>query len=47
MLSDELQPIISFIGVILQFSGSFLLAGFFLLLRPYAGRRKKQLGAEP
>ncbi len=40
MLNDELQPFISFIGVILQFAGSLLLAVFFQLLRPYARRRR-------
>lgn len=40
MLSDNIQPFVRFLGVILQFAGSLLLAGFFLLLRPYARRRR-------
>jgi diguanylate cyclase (GGDEF)-like protein len=40
MLSDDIQPFVSFIGVVLQFAGSLLLAVFFLLLRPYARRRR-------
>ena len=40
MLNDSIQPFVSFLGVVLQLSGSALLAMLFLLLRPHARRRR-------
>ncbi|MGQ0562339.1 MAG: GGDEF domain-containing protein [Gemmatimonadota bacterium] len=37
---DNLQPYLSFLGTLLQFGSGLLLIALFLLLRPYARRRK-------
>lgn len=39
MASEHIDPLVSFIGVVLQFASSALLATLFLLLRRYARRR--------
>lgn len=39
MVGEHMQPLVSFIGIVLQFAASLLLAMMFLLLRPYARRR--------
>ena len=39
MANEHIQPLVSFIGIVLQFAASALLAMLFLLLRPYARRR--------
>ena len=40
MLLEDIQPFISFLGTIIQLGGALLLALLFVLLRPYARRRK-------
>ncbi|HEX6693543.1 MAG TPA: GGDEF domain-containing protein [Longimicrobiales bacterium] len=40
MLTAEMQPFVSLLGIVLQFAGALLLAVFFRILRPYARRRR-------